>query len=162
MEGVIHTIYEGETLHEEWTKIKHVPQSRIVAAFDGTWRGHIRWRRVGSGSYPHTTPSSASSPMPSHETLPRSSLTSASASKADISHADSDEYSTLMDLSTLRVIPKSVRPLEKQLPFESRKLWESVTDNLLKKEFSEATRAKIAIEQKQRDDAAERKKKGLE
>ncbi|KAF8237388.1 hypothetical protein L208DRAFT_1247942 [Tricholoma matsutake] len=162
VEGVIHTIYEGETLHEEWTKIKHVPQSRIVAAFDGTWRGHIRWRRVGSGSYPHTTPSSASSPMPSHETLPRSSLTSASASKADISHADSDEYSTLMDLSTLRVIPKSVRPLEKQLPFESRKLWESVTDNLLKKEFSEATRAKIAIEQKQRDDAAERKKKGLE
>lgn len=69
---------------------------------------------------------------------------------------------TLIDLSTLHIIPKFVRPLEKQLPFESRKLWESVTHNLLKKEFSEATRAKITIEQKQRDDAAERKKKGVE
>jgi len=161
VEGVIHTIFEGETQQEEWTKIKHVPQSRIVAAFDGTWRGHIRWRRVGSGSYPHTTPSSASSPTPSHETLPRSTFTSASASKADISHPD-DEYTTLIDLSTLHVIPKFVRKLEKQLPFESRKLWESVTNNLLKKDFSEATRAKITIEQKQRDDAAERKKKGVE
>jgi len=93
--------------------------------------------------------------------LPRSSLTSASASKADITRPN-DEYTTLIDLSTLHIIPKSVRPLERQLPFESRKLWESVTDKLLKKEFSEATRAKIAIEQKQRDDAAERKKKGIE
>jgi hypothetical protein len=93
--------------------------------------------------------------------LPRSSATSPSTSKADITHSD-DEYSTLIDLSTVKVIPKSVRPLEKQQSFESRRLWESVTDNLLKKEYSEATRAKVAIEQKQRDDAAERKKKGVE
>jgi hypothetical protein len=158
VEGVIHTIFEGETQHEEWTKVKHVPQSRIVAAFDGTWRGNIRWRRVGSLQ---TTRSSSSSPSPSHETLPGSSATSASASKPDIIHSD-DEYSTLIDLSTLKVIPKSVRPLEKQQSFESRKLWESVTDRLVKREYSEATRAKVGIEQKQRDDAAERKKKGVE
>lgn len=63
-----------------------------------------------------------------------------------------------MDLSPLVVVPKVVRPLEEQLPNESRKLWDEVTSNLLKKEFSEATRMKQVIEQKQRDIAAERKR----
>lgn len=138
-----------------------MPRSRVVAAFDGTWRGRVRWRRVGSESYPQFTSSSSSSPIPSHTTLPRSSISSAAASKADVSYVD-EEYATLIDLSTLSVIPKVVRPVEKQLPHESRKLWDSVTDKLLKKEFSEATREKVAIEQKQRDEAAERKKKGIE
>lgn len=60
------------------------------------------------------------------------------------------------------MIPKSVRPLSVQQPNESRKLWEQVTSNLLKKEYSEATRVKLTIEQRQRDLAAERKKKGTE
>lgn len=156
---MIHLVHEGDT--EEWTKIKHVPQSRIVAVFDGTWRGQIRWRRVGLGSYPQTTSSSSSSPVPSHATLPRSSISSPAASKIEISRHDED-YATLLDLSTLKVVPKDVRPLEKQLPHESRKLWVSVTDSLVKKEFSEATKEKIAIEQKQRDEAAERKRRGVE
>jgi oxysterol-binding protein-related protein 9/10/11 len=62
----------------------------------------------------------------------------------------------------LHVIPKSVRPLSLQRPNESRKLWEHVTSHLLKKEFNEATKVKLAIEQKQRDIASERKKKGIE
>jgi len=68
----------------------------------------------------------------------------------------------LIDLSTLFQLPKTVRPLEKQQPRESRKLWQNVTDHLLKKEFSEATKEKVAIEQRQRDEAAERKKAGIE
>lgn len=83
------------------------------------------------------------------------------ASRTDVSLPDG-EYSPLIDLSTLLVVPKEVRPLEKQLPRESRKLWENVTSNLLKKEYSEATREKVAIEQRQRDEAAERKRKGIE
>lgn len=158
---MIHTIHEGETEHEGWTKVKHVPQARVVAVFDGTWRGLIRWRRVGLGSYPQVTASSASSPVPSHATLPRSSLSSAAASKTELVRHDED-YNTLLDLSTLKVVPKIVRSLEKQLPHESRKLWFSVTDNLVKKEFSEATKEKVAIEQKQRDEAADRKRKGVE
>lgn len=67
-----------------------------------------------------------------------------------------------MDLSALQVIPKIVRPLDLQLPHESRKLWDTVTDKLVKREFSEATREKIAIEQRQRDEAAERKRTGIE
>jgi len=74
---------------------------------------------------------------------------------------EDDEWKTLLDLSTLHVIPKVVRPLEKQEPRESRKLWENVTNNLLNKEYSEATKEKIVIEQRQRDEAAERKRKGL-
>ncbi|KAH9835322.1 uncharacterized protein C8Q71DRAFT_710027 [Rhodofomes roseus] len=77
-------------------------------------------------------------------------------------NAPSSEYATLIDLSMLCAIPKSVRPLEKQHPNESRKLWENVTNNLLAKEYSEATKHKLSIEQRQRDDAAERKRKGVQ
>ncbi|TFK41440.1 hypothetical protein BDQ12DRAFT_677985 [Crucibulum laeve] len=162
VEGVIHSVHDGDTQHEEWTKVKHVPQNRIVAIFDGTWRGHIRWRRVGAGSYPTAISSVASSPNPSHSQLPTPTIPAASESKADISRPGNDEYTTLIDLSTLQIIPKEVRPLEKQLPHESRKLWQTVTDHLVNKEFSEATKEKMAIEQRQRDDAAERKRKGIE
>jgi hypothetical protein len=72
------------------------------------------------------------------------------------------EYATLLDLSTLKIIPKAVRPIEKQLPNESRKLWNDVTTRLVKKEYGEATKYKLAIEQKQRDEAAERKRQGVE
>ena len=74
---------------------------------------------------------------------------------------EEDEWKTLLDVSTLHIVPKVVRPLDKQQPRESRKLWENVTSNLLKKEYSEATKEKIEIEQRQRDEAAERKRKGL-
>ncbi|KAH7104922.1 hypothetical protein BKA62DRAFT_816181 [Auriculariales sp. MPI-PUGE-AT-0066] len=72
------------------------------------------------------------------------------------------EWQPLLDMASLAVFPKSVRPLEQQGQFESRKMWDSVTTNLLKKEYSEATKAKVAIEQAQRDRAAEMKRKGEE
>ncbi|KAJ7016568.1 hypothetical protein C8F04DRAFT_1105101 [Mycena alexandri] len=164
MEGVIHTVVEGETQHNEWTKVKHVPQARVVAVFDGSWRNRIRWRRVGVNSYPDTTPSSYSSPSPSHTSLPvpPPAFASAASSRINISAAKEEEYATLIDLAALHVLPKSVRPLEKQLPHESRRLWDSVTTRLLRKEFSDATKEKVAIEQKQRDEAADRKRKGVE
>jgi Oxysterol-binding protein. len=37
-----------------------------------------------------------------------------------------------------------------------------VTSRLLKKEYGEATKEKVRIEQKQRDEAGERKRKGVE
>ncbi|KAK7046900.1 hypothetical protein R3P38DRAFT_2876652 [Favolaschia claudopus] len=170
-EGVVHTIVEGETQHNEWTKVKHVPPARVVAVFDGSWRGRIRWRRVGVNSYPDTTPSSYSSPSPSHVSLlppPGDVSASAASSRLDITSAkvggagEEQEWATLIDLSTTKVIPKTVRPLEKQVAYESRKLWDSVTSRLLKKEFGDATKEKVIIEQRQRDLAADRKKKGVE
>lgn len=161
IEGVVFVVHDGETEHEAWTKVKQVPRNRVAAVLDGTWRGHIRWKRVGALSLPHTTSSSASSPNPSHVQLPRPSVSSASASRADIL-STSEGWQTLIDVNELRPVPKEVRPVEVQHPFESRKLWKNVTDKLLNKEYSDATKEKVAIEQKQRDDAAERKKKGVE
>ncbi|KAJ7931274.1 hypothetical protein B0H13DRAFT_861971 [Mycena leptocephala] len=161
-EGVIHTVVDGETQHNEWTKIKHVPHARVAAVFDGAWKGRIRWRRVGVKSYPDLTPSSHSSPSPSHVSLPTPTIPAAASSRLDISDAKEEEYTTLLDMGELEVIPKSVRPLERQLPRESRRLWESVTSKLIKKEFSDATKEKVIIEQKQRDEAADRKRRGVE
>ncbi|KAL1705975.1 hypothetical protein EV121DRAFT_279244 [Schizophyllum commune] len=118
VEGVIHTVHDGD---EPWTKVKAVPHNRVVAIFDGSWRGKIRWRR-----------------------------------------SDNSEYEDLIDLSALQPLPKSVRSLEEMDEYESRKLWGKVTEHLTNKEYSEATREKIEIEQRQRDLASERKKKGEE
>lgn len=134
VEGVIHTYDEGDTEFEQWTKVKHVPQSYVLAHFDGCWRGQIRWRRMDS----------------------------ASGSRSSVSLSITSEYETLVDLSALQVVPKVVRPLEKQLPNESRKLWDNVTSRLLNKEYSDATKHKLVIEQRQRDEASERKRKGQE
>lgn len=147
VEGVIHTYNEGSTEHVEWTKVKHVPTARVVAVFDGCWRNHIRWRRTAASPPAPSTSSAASSPSTSSFSTPSLSET---------------EYATLVDLSTLFVVPKKVRPLERQLPNESRKLWDGVTTRLLAKEYGEATKAKLAIEQKQRDEAGERKRKGVQ
>jgi hypothetical protein len=57
----------------------------------------------------------------------------------------------------LRVVPKSVAPLEEQLPTETRKVWEEVTNYLLAKEYSLATKAKQTLEQLQRTKADARK-----
>lgn len=119
VEGIIHEYTPGETEHLEWTRVKHVPRSRVIATLDGSWKHKVRWRRVGS-----------------------------------------KDDATLIDVSTLHSIPMAVRPIDKQHPRESRKLWENVTNNLVNKEYSEANKHKLAIEQKQRDEAAERKRSG--
>ncbi|KZT33032.1 hypothetical protein SISSUDRAFT_1027985 [Sistotremastrum suecicum HHB10207 ss-3] len=118
MEGVVHTVGDDKS-YESWTRVKHVPQDRIVAKLEGCWRDRIRWKR------PQDT-----------------------------------EWTLLIDVSYLSVMPKSVRDIPEQLPNESRRLWEGVTNHLLSKEYGEATRVKQTIEQAQRDLAASRKKKG--
>ncbi|KAL5507138.1 hypothetical protein ACEPAH_6594 [Sanghuangporus vaninii] len=139
VEGVVHKYLEGDEDHKEWTKVKHVPKSAALAYFEGSWRGRIRWRRA-EGSYASSSPSTSNAS----------------------SSSDGEDTNTLIDMSTLLVIPKQVKPLHKQHAYESRKLWENVTKNLLAKEYSEATRHKHSIEQRQRERAAERKKKGEE
>lgn len=151
VEGVIHTYQDGETDHEEWTKVKHVPKARVVAYIDGSWKHLIRWKLAD-----HITP-----PTPSNSSLPASSVPSRVGSRIDLTKTE-DDWCTLVDLSTLKVVPKVVRPLDKQMPNESRKLWEKVTTNLTNKQYSDATREKVTIEQHQRDLAAERKKQGTE
>lgn len=68
-----------------------------------------------------------------------------------------DDWIPLIDLSTLFPIPKIVRDLERQEPRESRKLWEGVTERLLRKEYGDANRVKHSIEQRQREEEAARR-----
>lgn len=55
-----------------------------------------------------------------------------------------------VDLAKLAVTKKRVRPLEKQDPFESRRLWKNVTDSLRESEIDKATEHKRSLEERQR------------
>ena len=68
----------------------------------------------------------------------------------------------LIDLTPLSQVPRIVPPLEQQLPNESQKFWASVTTSIKEKRFTEATRLKQELEEKQRQKAAARKENGEE
>ncbi|KAF2444120.1 oxysterol-binding protein-like protein [Karstenula rhodostoma CBS 690.94] len=68
----------------------------------------------------------------------------------------------LIDLDPLSVVPKNIPPIEEQLPNESQKFWEGVTNAIVNKQYSLATTLKQEIEDKQRKKAAERKETGKE
>uniref|UniRef100_A0A8C6Y7Z0 Oxysterol-binding protein n=1 Tax=Naja naja TaxID=35670 RepID=A0A8C6Y7Z0_NAJNA len=57
-----------------------------------------------------------------------------------------------MDLSKLSVTRKRVRSIEKQGPFESRKLWQHVTESLRQGDIEKATEHKKALEEQQRNE----------
>ncbi|PWN48611.1 hypothetical protein IE53DRAFT_399359 [Violaceomyces palustris] len=121
LEGCIYEYDPAQDDAEEYSRIKQVPPEKVVATFEGCWRGKIFYKRKGD-----------------------------------------KEPRLLINLEDLGQIAKAVRPLESQDAMESRRIWEPVTKAIHSKEFSEATKFKQKIEQKQRDAAAERKKKGEE
>lgn len=132
VEGVV---YRSSDDDEEYKKVKSVPGDKVVAYLEGNWMRQIRYRRKGDkvSSYARST-----------ETL----------------QLTPQEWKVLLTLDELALIPKLVRPLEEQDTQESRKLWEPVTSNLLAKNWNEATKQKLAIEQRQRDKAAALKASG--
>ena len=137
--------------------MKHVPRNRVVAQFEGTWKGQIRYKHVNLSLLSSVYGYSGSTASLAPPTASSSSL----ASKHSQSSTGGD-WHPLIDLSELRVVPMGVRSMQKQLPNESRKLWENVTSHLLNKNYSDATKAKQQIEQRQRDEAEARKRKGEE
>ncbi|KAH9015165.1 hypothetical protein EDB85DRAFT_1898885 [Lactarius pseudohatsudake] len=111
-----------------------------MAYFKGRWHNVVRWRSAapvsdGSGRFTPSSGGKAAHPM---------------------------EWTTVIDLTPLQAVLKIVRPISRQLPSESRWLWESATSKLLSKEYREATRAKQVIEQRQWDKAANRERRGVE
>jgi hypothetical protein len=68
----------------------------------------------------------------------------------------------LIDLSPLFPAPKICPPAEDQLPNESRRFWNDVTEAITNKQFSRATDLKTQLEERQRERAAERKAQNLE
>lgn len=75
--------------------------------------------------------------------------------------AGAKDWQTLVNLIPLTEVPKRVAPLDEQDELESRKVWAPVIDAIECKEFSKASKAKQAIEQRQRDKADERKRQGV-
>lgn len=66
-----------------------------------------------------------------------------------------------VDTKKTPIIKKQVRELSEQEEMESRKLWRDVTYNLKVRNIEDATEAKRKLEQRQRDEAKERKEKSI-
>ncbi|KAK4612320.1 Oxysterol-binding protein-like protein 1 [Fulvia fulva] len=66
----------------------------------------------------------------------------------------------VMDVTPLLPIAKKCPPLEQQLPNESRRFWNDVTEFITSKQFAQATTRKQQLEERQRERAAEREKAG--
>lgn len=60
-------------------------------------------------------------------------------------------------MNPLDPVAKIVPPLEEQLPNESLKFWDDVTNAIVGRQYGLATNLKTEIEEKQRAKAAERK-----
>lgn len=69
---------------------------------------------------------------------------------------------TIIDVAPLSVAPKSLPPMDEQLPHESLKLWGGVTDAIMAKQFAKATTVKQDLEEAQREKARDRERQGIE
>ena len=74
---------------------------------------------------------------------------------------NSGKSELFLDMSSMPVVPKHVKKVAEQEKFESRRLWREVTQGLKSNNIEQATTAKCGLEQKQRDEAKERKEKGV-
>ncbi|KAL9127178.1 MAG: hypothetical protein Q9217_003886 [Psora testacea] len=68
--------------------------------------------------------------------------------------------STLIDLRPLFPLPKLTPPLSQQLPNESQRFWQAVTTSIKEKRYTEATKLKQELEERQREKAKDRELKG--
>ncbi|PKY07697.1 hypothetical protein P168DRAFT_285901 [Aspergillus campestris IBT 28561] len=70
--------------------------------------------------------------------------------------AGTNEPQVLIDLAPLFPVAKNVPPEDNQLTNESRRFWSGVTTAIVNKKYSQATKLKQDIEERQRQKAAER------
>ncbi|XP_050305618.1 oxysterol-binding protein-related protein 9 isoform X2 [Anthonomus grandis grandis] len=75
---------------------------------------------------------------------------------------DRPDPELFIDVNALDIIKKQVRPISQQEENESRRLWKEVTAGLRFNDIDKATNAKQTLEQKQRDEAKDRKGNGKE
>ncbi|KAF5307219.1 hypothetical protein FQR65_LT00735 [Abscondita terminalis] len=76
--------------------------------------------------------------------------------------ADKDKTEEFINVNELTIIKKQIRPISEQSDNESRRLWKEVTRALKFNDIDKATTAKYQVEQRQRDEAKERKSLSLE
>ncbi|KAJ5594536.1 Oxysterol-binding protein [Penicillium hispanicum] len=82
--------------------------------------------------------------------------------KIYFTRAGSKEPGLLIDIGPLFPANKILPPHEQQLPNESLKFWSEVTAAIMDKQFTQATKLKQEIEERQRQRAAERKESAVE
>ncbi|KAJ5885306.1 hypothetical protein N7495_009816 [Penicillium taxi] len=75
--------------------------------------------------------------------------------------AGSKDPILLIDIEPLFPAAKTLPPSDQQLSNESLKFWSDVTNAIVNKQFTQATKAKQDIEERQRQRAAERKEKDV-
>ncbi|XP_050695800.1 oxysterol-binding protein-related protein 9-like isoform X2 [Eriocheir sinensis] len=75
---------------------------------------------------------------------------------------DSQDAVPFVDTQGMATVKKNVKPIAEQTVNESRFMWKEVTAGLKFNQIDEATNAKYALEQKQREEAKYRKENGLE
>ncbi|KAJ5162439.1 Oxysterol-binding protein [Penicillium capsulatum] len=76
--------------------------------------------------------------------------------------AGSKDAHLIIDIAPLTPVTKITPPSEQQLSNESLKFWSEVTDAIVDKQFTQATKLKQDIEERQRQRATERKDEGVE
>ncbi|KAK5647456.1 hypothetical protein RI129_002348 [Pyrocoelia pectoralis] len=76
--------------------------------------------------------------------------------------SDKEKPEEFVNVNNLTIIKKQIRPITEQGDSESRKLWKEVTRALKFNDIDKATTAKFQVEQRQRDEARERKANNLE
>ena len=65
----------------------------------------------------------------------------------------------MLDLKPLFPTAKIIPPIDQQLPNESQRFWAGVTSAIKSKQYTEATKLKQEIEERQRDKATQRAEK---
>ncbi|KAK5135034.1 hypothetical protein LTR08_005694 [Meristemomyces frigidus] len=76
---------------------------------------------------------------------------------ADFKKVAEKDRVLLIDVNPLRPVPKICPPVNEQLPNESQRFWNGVTESITAKQFNAATSKKQELEERQRERAAERK-----
>lgn len=151
VEGIIFR-YDPE--NDDKTKIKDVPEEDILVRLNGPWKEKVQFTM-------------GSKPFVSLHTPPKINchVITFVAQTLTLIFQDShpaDARTTIIDIGPLSVAPKSLPPMEQQLPHESLKFWGGVTDAIHAKQFSKATTIKQDLEEGQREKAREREKTGTE
>lgn len=149
VEGVVYEL-DSDGDDDSYTRVKQVPADQIVATLTGSWRGEVRYKLAGEDV------STALACLDVYRRVSRG-LTRLLSS---FFFALVQKERVLLDMVPLSMLPKAVAPLDEQDDRETRKVWDPVTQALKKKDWPVAAKNKTAIEQRQRDEAAERKKNG--
>lgn len=80
----------------------------------------------------------------------------------DVAGPKTNKTELFVDVNRMPTFKKKVRPINEQLENESRRIWLDVTVGLHVNDIERATNAKCKLEQKQREEAKQRKEQNTE